>query len=135
MGSFMKWVLSAAGVVGFLSVLSGAMKDHLLGSNFSEQDIIRWQVALNYHQLYSIVLLVLGLYILLAFPRSKLFSLAVYGFLLGVLTFSGSLYLSTLLKLEFLTYLTPIGGILIMAGWINLTAYAFTVTRQDRLPY
>lgn len=110
----------------------GAAGDHALAHFIAGPVADRWRVALQYHQLYSIVLLALSLYGLSSKASGKLFKFSLAVFLAGTLFFSGSLYLSIFLKLEYLTYLTPVGGSLLMAGWLSLALYAFRIQTIDQ---
>lgn len=107
--------------IGFLSVLLGAAGDHLLQGQLTDVTSERWDVALRYHQLYSIVLLSLYLFGLSLPKPTRLYNASIIIFLCGMCFFSGSLYLSILLNMENLTRLTPLGGVLLMAGWLFLT--------------
>lgn len=125
----MKWFLFSASITGFLAVLMGAAGDHALAHFIAGPVVDRWHIALQYHQLYSIVLLALSLYGLSSKASEKLFKFSMAALLAGMLFFSGSLYLSIFLKLEYLTYLTPVGGSLLMVGWVSLALYAFRIPK------
>ncbi len=109
----MRWVLVSAGIIGASSIIAGATLRHIGG----DTEIL--QTALRYHQLHSIVLLAFGLYAL-----DKEFSLRICVsailFILGIIVFSGSLYLSAILPWPFLTMLTPVGGMTFILGWLSL---------------
>ncbi|KAB1991012.1 DUF423 domain-containing protein, partial [Haemophilus parainfluenzae] len=51
-------------------------------------------------------------------------SLAGWGFILGVLIFSGSLYLLSLTGLNILGAITPLGGVALIVGWVSLALAA-----------
>jgi uncharacterized membrane protein YgdD (TMEM256/DUF423 family) len=117
----MKWVVVSAALLGLASVIMGAAGDHMLEGRLTAQATEQISVALRYHQLYSIVLLCVGLYGLTQ-ERQKFLMAICLTFLAGILIFSFSLYLSVFLSLPILTFGTPVGGILLMAGW-GLTAF------------
>ncbi|WP_051311508.1 DUF423 domain-containing protein [Zooshikella ganghwensis] len=47
-----------------------------------------------------------------------------YCFLMGVLLFSGSLYLLSITGIRWLGMVTPLGGILLLSGWLLLVVLA-----------
>jgi uncharacterized membrane protein YgdD (TMEM256/DUF423 family) len=74
-----------------------------------------WNTAVQYHLLHSVVLLALGLF---SHATQKRVDLPSWLFLLGILLFSGSLYGLVLTQQSWLGPVTPIGGILLIAGWL-----------------
>ena len=122
----MKWIVIIAGFLGLFSVLMGAASDHMLEGNLSAQATEQIDVALRYHQIYSIVLLALGLYGLQE-NCPKIIQIACLSFLTGIIIFSGSLYLSAFFALSALTFGTPVGGILLMVGWGLVAVFGFRI--------
>jgi hypothetical protein len=55
-----------------------------------------------------------------AFPLPKQAGVAWWSFVGGITVFSGSLYLLCLTGLKWLGAITPIGGVLLMLGWLLL---------------
>lgn len=127
----MKWLVVSVALLGLASVIMGAASDHMLEGRLSTQAAEQISVALRYHQLYSIVLLCVGLYGLTQ-ERQKFLMGICLTFLAGILIFSGSLYMSVFLSLPTLTFGTPVGGILLMAGWLLLAIWGFRL--QKSLP-
>ena len=112
----MKILLAIAAVTGFASVALGAAGDHL--AHIIQQHHA-FETALRYNQLYSPLLMVLALYSsLLPEPPVRIFKTACVAFLAGTLIFCGSLYALAFTGIPTLGYLTPIGGISLMAGWL-----------------
>lgn len=114
----MRWVLVIASILGASSVLVGAAIRHI-GTD-ANIDIL--QTALKYHQLYSVVLLSMGLHVINKTSSWKI-SLAPILFTAGIIIFSGSLYLMVFLNLTFLGAATPIGGVLLIIGWLALIPF------------
>jgi uncharacterized membrane protein YgdD (TMEM256/DUF423 family) len=125
----MKWIIASAALLGLSSVLLGAAGDHMLEGHLTARATEQLSVALRYHQLYSIVLLCLGLHGLNQ-KRQKLLMATCLTFLGGILIFGGSLYLSIFLSLPILTYGTPAGGILLIAGWALTAVHGTLLQRQ-----
>ena len=120
----MKWIIVAASILGLSSVIIGAAVDHILENNIGAETLKRFETALRYHQLYSVILLSMGLYGLNQKILYKILIITAVIFLTGIIIFSGSLYLSIFLDLDFLTYGTPIGGLLLMVAWISLGIFS-----------
>jgi len=54
---------------------------------------------------------------------SNVINWSVYLFIAGVILFSGSLIIYTFTKIGFLVFITPVGGMLLILGWLNLIRY------------
>lgn len=123
-----KQIIITAALLGALAVICGAFGAHALREHLQPRQLEVWQTAVQY-QFYH----VLALLFLSTFSRFKtpLISATYYFFTIGILLFSGSLYLLAtrdLLGLQgvaFLGPITPIGGLLFIIGWITLALAAF----------
>ncbi|HBR68835.1 MAG TPA: DUF423 domain-containing protein [Rhodospirillaceae bacterium] len=111
----MRWILVTAAIFGASSVIIGAALRHLGGN--MDMDVL--QTALRYHQLYSSVLLALGLYALNK-PLSKRTIIPAVLFTSGILIFSGSLYAMAVFNMSALGQLAPVGGLCFIAGWLSI---------------
>lgn len=120
-----KLFLIAASALGFLAVALGAFGAHTLKSRLSEDMLAVWQTAVQYQ--FWHVLALLGVAILFRFGSSSLLMAAGYSFLIGILLFSGSLYVLALTGVKPLGAITPIGGLAFLVGWGCLLAYSLTV--------
>ncbi len=105
--------ISAA--VGFLAVALGAFGAHGLKEVLARHDTQAiWQTAVLYHLVHAAVLLGLAA----APAREGAWSRGPWWcLLLGVLVFSGSLYLMGVTGVRRLGMITPFGGVLFLAGW------------------
>ena len=107
-----------AAILGALAVALGAFGAHslaeLLGTN-GKLDI--WKTASLYHFLHALALLVIGATGLRVRPSFCLL-------MIGTLIFSGSLYALALTNIKWLGAITPIGGVLMIAGWAVLAVKA-----------
>ena len=110
------WVFVA--LSGALAVVMGALSAHLLKSVLTATDISRIQTAATYQIYHTLVLLVLVIYYQ-ANPLKQLKS-SVWLFILGIVLFSGSLYVYSFSHIHSLVYLTPIGGMLLIVAWLSL---------------
>ena len=104
-------------VLGFSSVLVGAFGAHVAAQMLTESLYKTLQVAIDYHQFYSLFLLVLSLYAY-QYDRYKIVTTFLLTIIIvGVLLFSGSLYAYVLTGIKALTFLTPLGGVTLMIAW------------------
>jgi uncharacterized membrane protein YgdD (TMEM256/DUF423 family) len=108
------WLVSAA-ISGFLSVSLGAFGAHSLKNVLDEYGKSIYEKAVLYQMFHTMALLAVGL--LQYFFKEKPFSPAGYGFLVGILLFSGSLYALALTRIKWLGVITPIGGLAFLYGW------------------
>ncbi len=105
------WIAIGAVSAG-LAVVCGAFGAHGLKTRVSPEDLTIWQTGVLYHLVHAPALVLYGL-----FARSGR-QLAGWCFLLGTVIFSGTLYGMTLGGPRWLGAITPIGGVLLIAGWI-----------------
>jgi uncharacterized membrane protein YgdD (TMEM256/DUF423 family) len=106
--------LRTAALMGFLAVALGAFGAHGLKAVFEANGQgSTWQTAAHYHLAHAVVLLVLAL----RAPVARL-PFALFG--IGILIFSGSLYLLAVTNVRWLGAITPIGGLCLLAGWLTL---------------
>ena len=110
-----------AGVLGFLSVGAGAFGAHGLRDSVTPERLSAWQTAAHYGLVHSAVLLALALY---ASATGRAIALPAALFTAGILLFSGSIFGLVLFELRVLGPVTPIGGVLLLAGWASLLALA-----------
>jgi uncharacterized membrane protein YgdD (TMEM256/DUF423 family) len=104
--------LSAA--LGFLAVALGAFGAHgLKGLLAGNGTAAIWEKAVLYHFMHTIMLFLLA-------GRAPFHKGPWFCFLLGILIFSGSLYLLAVTNLRWLGAITPFGGLSLLAGWLWL---------------
>ncbi len=113
-----KFFLVAAALLGCVSVALGAFGAHALKEKFGPEQLARFETAVRY-QFYHVFAL-LGVSLLArAWPELN-FAPAGWAFLAGVVVFSGTLYLIDLTGVRMFGAITPIGGVLLLAGWALL---------------
>lgn len=76
---------------------------------------------MQYHFYHSLALLAVGV-IALSQPQTALLRSSGYLFMVGIVVFSGSLYLLSMSGLRWLGAITPLGGLAFIAGWGCLAA-------------
>ena len=106
-----------AAVMGFLAVAFGAFGAHGLKDTLvAMQTLAIWEKAVFYHFIHTVMLFVLA-----SRPVARG---AWFCFLIGVLAFSGSLYVLALTSVKWLVWITPLGGLSLLAGWFLLFLHA-----------
>jgi uncharacterized membrane protein YgdD (TMEM256/DUF423 family) len=106
-----------------LGVVIGAFAAHGLKPLLSLKEVNNFETGVKYQFYHAFALIFLGLLGAL-FPKGeKLFKLAGFLFFIGILLFSGSLYLLSTqsilnISIPFLGPITPIGGSLLIFGWL-----------------
>jgi uncharacterized membrane protein YgdD (TMEM256/DUF423 family) len=115
--------LILAGILGLLGVALGAfgahgLKRRLAGLADGDQRMAWWQTGAQYHQVHA---LAIGFAAVVA-GRVPGGTIAGWFFVGGIVLFSGSLYAMTLIGARKLGAVTPMGGLLFLAGWAALAA-------------
>ena len=109
--------LKTAAVMGFTGVAVGAFGGHMLKDALPPDRMEVFSIGVLYHFMHTLALLVISLPGLTDGDRFR-FSRRM--FTLGVVLFSGSLYLLAITGIGFLGAITPLGGLSFMAGWLGL---------------
>ena len=117
--------LVLASLNGFLAVALGAFAAHALQSRLTEQLLHTFQTGVQYHMYHALALLGVGM-LSLHYPQASLVRLAGYAFTLGIVLFSGSLYVLALSGIRWLGAITPLGGVAFLAGWGCLCWFALS---------
>lgn len=98
-----------------LGVLFGAFGTHGLRAVLSPEALGWWQTGVQYQMWQALGLVAIGAARL---PGTRL---SVWLLALGTLIFSGSLYVMALTGARWLGMVTPVGGVLMIAGWVCLS--------------
>jgi len=114
------WLLFAS-LSGALAVLLGAFGAHGLRGRLTAEQLGSWNTAVEYHLLHSVVILALALY---SARGGQGAALPTWLFATGVVLFSGSLYLLTTTGMRWMGPITPLGGLLLIGGWLSLLGLA-----------
>jgi len=114
---FSRWILSAGAGLALLAVILGAFAAHGLKAVLETQQLALFETASRYQMYHALALLVVG--VMLTSPQfsQSLLKFAALAFILGIILFSGSLYLLALVGISWLGAITPIGGIALLIGW------------------
>ena len=119
-----KLFLSIGSLLGGIAVALGAFGAHGLKKIVAPETVNTFQTGVQYQMYHALALIAVGI----AFERFPNKSMTWEGicFDIGILLFSGSLYLVSILKatgkvgLEGLGIITPFGGLFFIVGWVLL---------------
>ena len=114
-------LLTMAGTLGFSAVLLGAFGAHGLRDKVAPPMLEIYRTGVLYHLVHAVVLLAVAF----AADRLRRPRLVAGLFTAGIAIFSGTLYLLAITGVMKLGAVTPIGGVLLMAGWVALIAEGF----------
>ena len=109
------WLLWGC-LLGFLSVALGAFATHALQQQLNSDQLAILATANEYMKFHALALLALGLW-----SHWEKWSATLWvgvSFLLGIILFSGSLYIYVLMENKTAAMVTPVGGSLFLIGWI-----------------
>ncbi|WP_028296033.1 DUF423 domain-containing protein [Olivibacter sitiensis] len=118
-----KRIILTAAFFGAWAVILGAFGAHGLEGKISARSVENWHTAVNYQMYHTLALLFLSTF---SRARISIINGAYIAFVLGIVFFSGSLYLlstRTLTGIGFahiLGPITPLGGVSFIVGWICL---------------
>ncbi len=127
-------LLQWAAMSGLIAVMLGAFGAHGLKPLIDEKTLHAYNTAVLYHFLHTLVLLSMALWH--GEKSGNQFTWSVRLFLAGMLGFSGSLYAIALSKaagidISWLGPVTPMGGLLLMGGWLMLFLHASQNNKQS----
>ncbi len=108
-----------AAVSGLCSVACGAFGAHALSSILEPKMLAAFKTGVQYQMAHSLALLITLLVIEVRGQNPQL-TFSCYSFTVGIVLFSGSLYLLALTGVHWFGPVTPIGGVLLLLAWALL---------------
>lgn len=117
--------LLLAGFFGLTGVALGAFAAHGLKNRLGADYLAVFQTGVQYQLIHALALF--GVALLSLHAPGRLLGAAGGLFALGIVLFSGSLYMLTLTGIGKLGIITPIGGTAFLAGWICLMLVAWNM--------
>lgn len=117
-----KKIISAAAILGACAIILGAFGAHALKKILNVEQLATFETGVKYQMYHALFLLFVGTS---QFVSEKAKKGILYLVVIGVLFFSGSIYLLSTnghLGLDFrpIGFITPIGGLLLILAWIYL---------------
>lgn len=114
-----KLFLMIGSILGALSVMIGAFGAHALKNTLTSNGRLEtFETAVKYQFYHVFALLIVGM--LLSRIDHKLLHYSGYAFIVGIIIFSGSLYILCLTNVGKWGAVTPIGGLFLIIGWLLL---------------
>ena len=125
-----KNIVITAALLAALTIIVGAFGAHGLKELISEKSLVSFETGVRYQMYHVIVMLALGLSTGIL-PKTQKW--VFWFFIIGILFFSGSIYLLALNEFlpfdtKLIAFTTPIGGFLLIIGWFRL-AYGVIVNK------
>ena len=118
--------LMLAAFFGFTGVALGAFAAHGLKNRLSAEYLAIFHTGVTYQLVHTLALL--GVALLATQIPGRLMTWAGASFAIGILLFSGSLYLLTLTGFSKLGIVTPFGGLAFLVGWLCLGLAAWRLS-------
>lgn len=110
------WMLGCG--FAFLAVGAGAFGAHALRDRMEADLLAVFETAVRYQMYHALALLAVA-WAAAEWPGSGA-AVAGWLFTIGIVIFSGSLYVLTLTGVRWLGAVTPLGGVALLAGWALL---------------
>lgn len=123
-----KNIIITASIFGMLGVIAGAFGAHGLSPYLTAEKLDIWHTAVQYQFYHVFALLFLSTF---TQSKSKLITASYYLFTVGIIFFSGSLYIVAcedylqLILPKAVFIITPVGGLCFILGWLMLLLGAF----------
>jgi uncharacterized membrane protein YgdD (TMEM256/DUF423 family) len=118
-----KTFLRLGSLFALIAVALGALGSHALEEAITPEQLDTFEVGVRYQFYHALALLAVGL--LLYWRKTSLLQWAGWLFAIGILLFSGSIYLLALrdllqINVSWVGPITPVGGLLFIVGWALL---------------
>jgi uncharacterized membrane protein YgdD (TMEM256/DUF423 family) len=120
----LKLFIVLGSINAFLAVALGAFGAHALKSRLTASNMLDvYQTGVHYHLIHALALLAVAL-LSDKLGGSSLVSASGWALFVGIILFSGSLYVLSLTGIKPLGAITPFGGVAFLAGWVMLALAA-----------
>jgi len=103
--------------LGMLAIIFGAFGAHALKDSLTAESLLSFETGVRYQMYHVIVLLFVNMYT--GFSQKQINTISLL-FFLGIFFFSGSIYAIQLTELtaKSIWFITPIGGLFLILGWV-----------------
>ena len=112
-------------LAGFVGVALGAFGAHGLRARMPAEMLAVFETGVRYQMYHACAILIVGL--VAARLDGWLIRAAGWSFTVGIVLFSGSLYMLALSRITVFGAITPIGGLAFLVGWACLVAAGFAL--------
>ncbi len=121
-----KFFIQFAAISGLVAVSLGAFGAHALKDKLTSSGYLEtFQTAVNYQFYHTLAILFVGI-LAEKYPFTWI-TYAGFSMMLGILLFSGSLYILSISGIKWLGAVTPLGGLAFIIGWFLLFLSIFKV--------
>ncbi|OLS23656.1 MAG: hypothetical protein HeimC2_25600 [Candidatus Heimdallarchaeota archaeon LC_2] len=117
------------GIFAGLGVAFGAFGAHILENRLSDDDFSIYETAIQYQMYHAFALLIL--YAVSHTISEQKVRIIGWSFVLGIVLFSGSLYLYIITSISIFGAITPFGGVSFLFGWITLSKEGYIVLKNE----
>lgn len=122
MTQFDKKITETAAILGAITIAVGAFGAHGLENLVDGDAVASFETGVRYQMYHTLALLILGFATVVPKKTKKW---AFWLFIIGIMLFSGSIYLLAMkavlpFEVAFLGPVTPVGGLLLITGWLRL---------------
>ncbi|HIM47537.1 MAG: hypothetical protein CL755_06545 [Chloroflexi bacterium] len=111
-------LIMAGGILGLLGVVAGAMGVHALRDTLDARALSTFETGVRFQMYHALALLAVGL--LAGQWKTGIVKLSGVLFTVGVVLFSGSLYILAITGIGVFGAIAPLGGLSLMAAWTSL---------------
>lgn len=117
--------------LGLLAVVLGAFGAHALKETLTTDQLLSFETAVRYQMYHVIVLLFVNMYDGFSSTQKNR---ASFLFILGIFLFSGSIYCIQLTSItaKSIWFVTPLGGLFFIVGWVYLILLFIKKIRNDK---
>ncbi|WP_338471086.1 DUF423 domain-containing protein [Niallia sp. XMNu-256] len=119
----MKIFVIIGAVFTALSVAFGAFGAHILERILEPRYLETWGTGVTYQMLHAVGIILVGL-LMGKLPGNTLLSWSGWLMVIGILLFSGSLFVLSITKISMLGAITPLGGVSFIIAWVLMIVAA-----------
>ncbi|MBK7870381.1 MAG: DUF423 domain-containing protein [Saprospiraceae bacterium] len=130
-----KHFLRLGSLMGMLAVVLGAFASHSLKNMLTPEEIATFEIGVRYQFYHAFAILIVSIFLYIR--ETKFATIAGWLFFIGIILFSGSLYLLAFKNIAYqfptgvVAPITPIGGVLFIAGWIFLFLSSYQTPEKN----
>lgn len=114
----MKLFIILGALNAFIAVALGAFGAHALTGKIPDKYLGTWQTGVTYQMFHATGLMVIG--VLFGKISGSLITWSGWLMFIGIILFSGSLYVLSVTQIKILGAITPLGGVSFLAAWVLL---------------
>ncbi|HEY5541848.1 MAG TPA: DUF423 domain-containing protein [Candidatus Binatia bacterium] len=113
-----RFFFTAGAIMAFLAVALGAFGAHALKNRLTPDMLDIFEVGVRYHMYHALGLFAVA-WATSRWPESNV-TAAGWAFIVGIIIFSGSLYILSMTGMRWFGVVTPLGGLAFLIGWAIL---------------